>query len=134
MELKKIVISFKDSSLKEFHIHNEIDLEIKATHQLWFEVDLRAKPSSDLQVFNQVLLTRCYEESVLKFKELYPQIVSPLLFDLGAYTGITAIYFKSVLPKAVIYSIEPDPDNYDLLKNNTTNNHLNKVYHLQAAV
>lgn len=134
MEIKKIVISFKDSSLKEFHIHKEIDLEIKSTHQIWLEIDLRVKPSSDLQVFNQVFFGRCYQDSITKFKNLFPQSTAPIIFDLGAYTGISTLYLKSLFPSSSIYSIEPERNNYMLLRSNIKNNNLTNVFHLEAAV
>lgn len=134
MELKKLKISFKDSSFTQFHIHNEIDLAIKSAHHIWLEIDVRPSPSSDLQVVNQVLFTRCYAESVAKFQSLFPAVHTPFIFDLGAYTGISAIYLKSVFPLATVCCLEPNAENYALLSNNIRHNNLTQVYHVHAAV
>jgi len=132
--LKKLKISFKDNSLNEFHIHNEIDLAIKEKHKVWVEMDLRPPPSSDIPVFNQIMFGRCYHESVKKFRSLFPNTNQPLILDLGAYTGASAAYFSCQFPKSTILCVEPEPKNYALLESNVSNNRLNNVYHVNAAV
>lgn len=41
-----------------------------------------------------------------------------VIFDLGAYVGYTAWDFLRLYPKAEIYCIEPDPDNFELMRLN----------------
>lgn len=134
MGLKNLKISFKDSSLKEFHIHNQIDLNIRSQHQIWLEIEIRDKPSSDLQVVNQLLLKQCYSQSVSKFKQLYPNLDTPIIFDLGAYIGISCLYFKTIFPLAKIFCLEPDAENYELLRKNIQTNQLTQVSYTEAAV
>lgn len=41
-----------------------------------------------------------------------------IIVDAGAYIGLSAIYFANRYPEAEIIALEPDPDNYRLLKRN----------------
>ncbi|WP_420580402.1 FkbM family methyltransferase [Reichenbachiella sp.] len=87
-----------------------------------------------MEVINQIFFNQCYIHSVSKFKQLYPNLHTPIIFDLGAYTGISCLYFKTIFPSAKIFCLEPDAENYQLLKNNIQNNQVNQVSHAQAAV
>jgi FkbM family methyltransferase len=49
------------------------------------------------------------------FKLLIPES-SPLIIDIGAHTGESVEFFNSIFSDAEIYSIEPDPDSYEKLK------------------
>src|ERR1035438_1138888 len=40
------------------------------------------------------------------------------LIDLGAYTGLSALFFARELAVEEIIAVEPDPDNFRLLSNN----------------
>ncbi len=42
-----------------------------------------------------------------------------VIIDCGANVGITALFLASRYPKAIIYSIEPHPKNFAILKMNT---------------
>ncbi|MCD7971805.1 MAG: FkbM family methyltransferase [Candidatus Azobacteroides sp.] len=42
-----------------------------------------------------------------------------LIIDAGANIGLTAVYFKNKFPDATIISIEPDNENFEMLKKNT---------------
>lgn len=44
------------------------------------------------------------------------------IVDLGAHIGLTSLYFKSLFPEAQIFSIEPVPGNFKLLKKNCETN------------
>jgi len=39
----------------------------------------------------------------------------PVILDVGAHYGESVVYFKTLFPKASIYSFEPDPDSYKTL-------------------
>lgn len=49
---------------------------------------------------------------------LYDQIKRPLILDLGANIGAAAVYFAMHFPRAHIVALEPQADNYALLKEN----------------
>lgn len=42
-----------------------------------------------------------------------------VIFDIGAYTGLSTAYFAKRFPYAVIVALEPDSSNFDLLRLNT---------------
>lgn len=56
-----------------------------------------------------------------------------LIIDCGANIGLSVIWFAKNFPDAIIYGIEPDSENFELLKKNTA--HLgDRIKCLQAAV
>jgi FkbM family methyltransferase len=68
----------------------------------------------DIFVLYEVLLSECYN---IPGEVLPPEEVRSIL-DCGANIGITSLLFASRYPKAMIYSIEPHPDNFALLRRN----------------
>jgi FkbM family methyltransferase len=71
--------------------------------------------SGDLFVLFEVLMDRCYHipDAVL------PKERVRVVVDCGANIGLTSLYFASCYPNAQIFSIEPNLDNFKLLKRNT---------------
>ena len=55
------------------------------------------------------------EEYRLPIENFYPR----LILDCGGNIGCAAIYFANKYPSAQIYSIEPEKNNFELLKYNT---------------
>jgi FkbM family methyltransferase len=47
-------------------------------------------------------------QSIVKAEE-------PVILDVGAHHGESVAYLKTLFPKASIYSLEPDPDSFDVL-------------------
>lgn len=41
--------------------------------------------------------------------------INPIIFDIGAHQGESIEFFKAIYPSSVIYSFEPNPDNYTIL-------------------
>lgn len=58
-----------------------------------------------------------------RLNEVYEKMVhegqQPLIIDAGANIGMSALWFAKKYPKACIFAIEPDRDNYELLLKNT---------------
>ena len=80
--------------------------------------------SSDVNVFYEIFGNQEYEWS---FKSAPKVIV-----DVGGYTGMSAAFFASKYPEATIIAIEPDAENFELLKLNTAN--FPNVHAMRAAV
>jgi FkbM family methyltransferase len=59
---------------------------------------------------------------------------NPVIIDAGAHIGLTTLYFKRLYPSAKIWAVEPQPENYSLLKKNCTENLLEDVITLHAAL
>ncbi|WP_417264809.1 FkbM family methyltransferase [Brumimicrobium sp.] len=89
----------------------------------------RLKNSSDYDMVNQVIVKGEYALAVSYFKA---QSFEPkVLIDAGSNIGSTAIYLKHLFPETQIFCIEPDEENFDLLKNNLSkyvNNGSVKLY------
>lgn len=68
-------------------------------------------PSSDVKVFEQIFVDGQYNFHLAD--------VPRCIVDAGANIGLGSVYFASRLPRTRIIAIEPDPDNFRLLKMNT---------------
>ncbi len=71
----------------------------------------------------------------LKFNrdEIIKKIVSsssPVIFDVGAHHGQSVTYLKGLFPQSKIFSFEPDPESFNILSENTTNDINTKVFNL----
>lgn len=82
------------------------------------------KHTSDHSVFLQIFLK---EEYAFNYETEINTII-----DAGANAGYAAIYFASLFKKAEIISIEPETNNYELLKKNTSE--IPKIKPLLAAL
>ncbi len=54
-----------------------------------------------------------------KQQELLASVSHPVIFDIGAHHGQTALEYQRVLPQATIYSFEPFKESFEILKDNT---------------
>lgn len=84
---------------------------------------------ADNQIFNYVILRKCYW-GIGDKKEVHR------IIDLGAHIGLSAISFLSEYPNAELLVVEPDPDNFKMLVENTSlyNSQKERVYHYNTAV
>ena len=69
--------------------------------------------TTDIFVFEEVFINNEYKQD---FKGKIESI-----FDCGAYIGLTSIYFSMLYPTSKIIAIEPNKENFELLKLNTKN-------------
>ncbi len=69
--------------------------------------------TTDIPTFKQLFYESEYEFS-LDFK---PRTI----IDGGANIGLAAVYFSNKYPNARIYSVEPEPSNFEMVKLNTKN-------------
>jgi len=85
------------------------------------------KHTSDKDVFFQIFVIREYDlAGVPQFAHLksdYDRALAagetPLIVDCGANIGLASIWFARLFPQARIYSIEPDANNFAMLRSNT---------------
>jgi FkbM family methyltransferase len=86
---------------------------------------IRLRPR-DLPIFWQIMVMQEYSIEALpqaaRVNEAYRGALSrghrPLIVDCGGHIGFSAIWFASRFPKAMIYCVEPNPDNFELLSRN----------------
>lgn len=91
---KKYQNKFFSISLSAFH-NKKIYLRIYA---------------GDIDIFYEIFYRKIYE---------LPESKNNLLIiDVGANTGLATLYFLNKMPNAIIYCIEPDPDNFLILQKN----------------
>ena len=57
-----------------------------------------------------------------------------VIVDVGAHIGIFSLIVARRFPKATVYAIEPDPDNYEQLLHNITLNNCSNIVPLNIAV
>lgn len=79
---------------------------------------LHVRPNrGDLFVLYEVLAREAYA--------IPPSLLDPdrvdVIFDCGANIGITALYLANTYRNARIICVEPDPDNFEVLKRNVAN-------------
>lgn len=81
--------------------------------------------TSDWFTFKQIFLDEDYDLRPLsrygELKALYASIAArgtPLVVDLGANIGMSALYFSLIFPKARVVAVEPDEGNFNLLSRN----------------
>lgn len=67
--------------------------------------------TSDITVFYQIFLKKSYSVSY----KLDPRVI----IDCGANIGLSSIFYKIKFPNAVIYAIEPEISNFNLMLKNT---------------
>lgn len=89
-------------------------------------IQLRATVS-DRSIYWQCIVRHQYTISNFphsqKFKNLYDSMVQagnvPLIIDCGANIGMSVVYFAEEYKKARVVALEPDINNYDMLRVNT---------------
>src|SRR5688572_17981519 len=70
--------------------------------------------SSDVHTFREIFLRQEYAIQL-------PAAIKPqVIIDAGANVGFTTLFFLKRYPNAKILSLEPDNQNYELLKRNTS--------------
>ncbi len=67
-------------------------------------------PSSDILIFQQIFMDRDYYFDVLRKPDI--------IVDAGANIGLSSIYFANKFPHSRIIAIEPEKNNYEILKRN----------------
>lgn len=87
--------------------------------------------STDVHVFNQVI-----QQHYLKL--LYPFAQGNLagemqyILDAGGNCGLSTYIIKALFPKAMVVTLEPDPENFKILGKNTK--HLENVHRINAGL
>ncbi|MDP2922507.1 MAG: FkbM family methyltransferase [Candidatus Omnitrophota bacterium] len=88
---------------------------------------IAARPKTfDIGIINNTFYKECAYAA--------PDAIDPeVIFDIGANIGIISIYYSLMYPRAKIYSFEPLPENYELLKMNAALNS-NKIVPIQKGL
>lgn len=81
----------------------------------------------DLPIFWQIMIMQEYDlaslpqttELLKEYQAVLLEGRRPLIVDCGGHIGLSAVWFATHFPEALIYVIEPDLSNFDLLRRNT---------------
>ena len=92
-----------------------------------FEIKIRS--DADASVFFEVFEDREYAvlDSIIQNSK-YP------IIDVGAHVGMFSLYSAALNRNVPIYSYEPDPENFKLLKEHLTENRVTNVYPKNLAI
>jgi FkbM family methyltransferase len=100
-----------------------VNLNISGT-QVAF--NYREDSVGDRGVIHQIFINNDYRISeweqgrrLIEFHNKSTINQTPLIIDAGANIGASSVYFSCTYPKSLIFSIEPDPNNFSLLSLNT---------------
>lgn len=102
--------------LKAYGIRNSYTIKRNLKRERLFSLRLNHREfylrgnTVDFDVFNSIIVKGEYDIDL----GFAPEII----VDAGANIGASAIYFRMRYPGAVIYAIEPETSNFDLLKKN----------------
>jgi FkbM family methyltransferase len=73
--------------------------------------------TSDIEVFDQIIISEEFEPFVAKNRNEKIKII----IDAGANIGLSSIYFSIHYPEAKIFAIEPERENFRIMKRNFHN-------------
>jgi FkbM family methyltransferase len=99
------------------------------------------RPSTaDWHVYDQIFIAQHYDLASLpqssrllaEYAKLLASGKKPVIIDCGANIGLSTVAFKRAFPEAVIYAIEPERENFDLMTRNFAP--LSNVIALRAGV
>lgn len=85
---------------------------------------IRLRPgSSDIQNFEQIFLRRGFAVSDYAQGRRLVELSAAargaqVVVDGGAYVGLAALWFAVQFPRATVFAVEPDPENFALLRAN----------------
>lgn len=91
-------------------------------------INFRVRDKNDLSIANQMFAQEEYAirhfQRAVDIEARYRAILAagkvPLLLDCGANIGLSALFFRDMFPEARIVAVEPDPDNFAVMKENVT--------------
>jgi FkbM family methyltransferase len=90
------------------------------------------RKTTDLIIFDEVLLNGAYYPAVTICKE--NGFIPALIIDAGANVGSSAVFFKDVFPDSQIICIEPEEDNFKMLKQNFELNKFENVHFVNGGL
>jgi FkbM family methyltransferase len=75
---------------------------------------------------NEIFTNNCYY-----FETNNPE---PVIIDIGAYIGLSILYFKKLYPNSTVIAFEPNPKSFKKLEENIFNNDIKKVDIFNSAI
>jgi FkbM family methyltransferase len=97
-------------------------------------IRIRKRPSSDMDVFNQMFKLKEYQSVVDSFRKHFSTENTVNIIDAGANIGLTSVYFSHFFTKAKFICIEPDDSNFDSLGFNLNANRIANVEKIKGGI
>lgn len=120
-ETLKTILEWREKVLKD---NIFIDLEEEYTIN-FLGMKLLFKSSTSFSVI-EVLYEIFKENSHLKPSGFFPEAPKVIL-DIGANQGFFCLKVKHLCPQCIIYAVEPNPYEFNVLKQNIINNNLKEI-------
>lgn len=86
------------------------------------QFDISLRDDADQSVVAEIFKWREYKA----VEKVICNLVSPVL-DVGAHIGVFSLYIRALNPLVKIYALEPEEDNFDLLRKNISKNDLHDI-------
>ncbi len=131
----RIGLTDKEFQLKDFYSHlirgggvmrAESSKDFVADYpNLGLTLKTRKRPSSDTDVFDQLFNVQEYKPVADAFRMWFPRAQKIIMVDAGSNIGMATIYFALQFPGSSFINIEPDAENYEILRYNLKSNGIN---------
>ena len=100
-------------------------MSVKKTHFEGFQFSYL---SNDLLAIHTIEQNKKWEEHISKFLKKYVEKYDvKTILDIGANFGYHTLFFSREIPEGMVYSFEPQIQNYKLLELNVNNNKIKNV-------
>ena len=86
-----------------------------------FKIRRDNKRFSDEYIINETCIFKCYNPPDFSIKDRFTVI------DIGSHIGAFTVYAAKIAKRGIVYSYEPHPENFKLLKENIKINNLRNV-------
>ena len=93
-----------------FHLKNGLNLVVRSP-----------KKSTDIHIFTEIWLENEYDDEFLKIQD------NDVIIDIGAHAGYFSLKASSYCKNGKIFSFEPFPDNFKILKENIQINNIQNI-------
>lgn len=121
----KVLSNWPVYFLDYFKLTRSIFILFKLRNGIFFKI--RSK-TSDRKIFNEIWLNKFYTPPGFEISD------NDIVFDLGAHIGFFSIFAANFAKNVTVYSFEPSPNNFKLLKRNININKLNNIHLINKAV
>lgn len=113
---KRLHYDLKRSSfLKSLNLKKDkILYEIKLKNYV-SPIFIRNRPSSDYDVLRQVIFEAEYQTACTALELNFKPTEAVRIVDAGANIGLTSLFFAKYFSESIVYSIEPEPGNFQML-------------------
>lgn len=116
-KIKKFLPFYNLYGLKEgYKLFKKLESDNQENIQLFglkYPINLRKKEASDIEVFHQVFVEKQYDTNHYKNPKT--------IIDAGANVGLFSVLMRNKFPDAKLISIEPDPENFEMVQKNLGN-------------